>query len=336
MQTAELLGRVRPGARRPVQLHDQVGHERAARQRLRLHHQRGAGCPSAVHRRAPAQPQAQFRLQRRRARSPCRGVYAGRNRTFFFANLEVFRNRTNSPGARATVPTQAYRNGDFSAALTGRVLGTDPLGRPIMENAIYDPRTTRIVNGQVVRDPFPNNVIPSELFDPVALQIQSLIPAPDNGELLNNYAPGHPEPPISDDPDGQDRPQPREPARSSRGTGRRSSPIRSRRRTGCPSPSRRGAIRKSTVTRIRRQRRQDPEADAPAARRRGLLCASTTRTARPDDVLNYDAAGELGFVGSATDPSGFPVITGLGSNAPAASTTSRWGPATRTSTTTTS
>ena len=84
---------------------------------------------------------------------------------------------------------QAYRNGDFSAALTGRVLGTDPLGRPIMENAIYDPRTTRTVNGQVVRDPFPNNVIPRELFDPVALQIQSLIPAPDNAELLNNYGP---------------------------------------------------------------------------------------------------------------------------------------------------
>ena len=48
----------------------------------------------------------------------------------------------------------------------------DPLGRPIMENAIYDPRTTRVVNGQVVRDPFPGNVIPQELFDPVALKIQ--------------------------------------------------------------------------------------------------------------------------------------------------------------------
>ena len=37
---------------------------------------------------------------------------------------------------------------------------------PIMENAIYDPRTTRVVNGQVVRDPFPSNVIPRELLDP--------------------------------------------------------------------------------------------------------------------------------------------------------------------------
>ena len=50
-----------------------------------------------------------------------------------------------------------------------------------MENAIYDPRTTRIVNGQVVRDPFPNNVIPTSLLDPVALRIQSLIPRPTTG-----------------------------------------------------------------------------------------------------------------------------------------------------------
>ena len=64
------------------------------------------------------------------------------------------------------MPTDRMRNGDFGEALTGRVLATDPLGRPIMENAIYDPRTTRVVNGQVVRDPFPNNVIPRELLDP--------------------------------------------------------------------------------------------------------------------------------------------------------------------------
>ena len=30
----------------------------------------------------------------------------------------------------------------------------------------------------------------------------------------------------------------------------------------------------------------------------------------PDDVLNFDAVGELGFTGAATDPSGFPRIVG--------------------------
>ena len=116
-------------------------------------------------------------------------LYDGRNKTFFFFNLEKYRNVTRGSGSLATVPTEAYRRGDFSAALTGRQLGTDVLGRPIMENAIYDPRTTRTVNGQVVRDPFPNNVIPTSLLDPVALKIQALIPSPDNGELQNNWDP---------------------------------------------------------------------------------------------------------------------------------------------------
>src|SRR6185295_1271331 len=70
-------------------------------------------------------------------------IYDGRNRTFFFVNWEEFRNDISALGARNTVPTLAYRSGDFSGALTGRTLGTDPLGRAIMENVIYDPKTSR-------------------------------------------------------------------------------------------------------------------------------------------------------------------------------------------------
>ena len=79
------------------------------------------------------------------------------------------------------------RNGDFSAILTGRVLGTDPLGRPIIENAIYDPATERIVNGQLVRDPFPNNIIPANRFDPVAKNVQNLVPKTTNGSQVHNF-----------------------------------------------------------------------------------------------------------------------------------------------------
>ncbi len=85
------------------------------------------------------------------------------------------------------MPTDRMRNGDFGEALTGRVLATDPLGRPIMENAIYDPRTTRVVSGQVVSDPFPNNVIPRELLDPVALKIQDYIPRATRAGMINNW-----------------------------------------------------------------------------------------------------------------------------------------------------
>ncbi len=115
-------------------------------------------------------------------------VYNGRNKTFFFFNYERFNTTSTVSGTYATLPTAAYRTGDFSGALTGRQVGTDPLGRPIMENEIYDPSTTRTVNGQVVRDPFPGNIIPQARIDPVAAKIQALIPTPTNGNTINNFA----------------------------------------------------------------------------------------------------------------------------------------------------
>src|SRR6516225_6691435 len=47
-------------------------------------------------------------------------VYDGHNKTFFFFNLDQFRNNAVVKGSMNTVPTDAYRNGDFSGALTGR------------------------------------------------------------------------------------------------------------------------------------------------------------------------------------------------------------------------
>jgi len=114
-------------------------------------------------------------------------LYHGRDKTFFFANFEQFRQNTLTAGTYATVPTAAMRNGDFSAALTGRTLGTDPLGRSILENVIYDPLTSRTASGVTVRDPFPNNTIPVARFDPVAVKIQALIPQPSNSALVNNW-----------------------------------------------------------------------------------------------------------------------------------------------------
>lgn len=117
-------------------------------------------------------------------------VYDGHNKTFFFLSLEWFRDRTPFD-MTFTMPTLAYRNGDFRQALTGRQLGTDPLGRPIMEGAIYDPQTEKIVNGLRVRDQFQYqgmlNVIDPARFDPVAKRIQDFIPLPTSAALTNNY-----------------------------------------------------------------------------------------------------------------------------------------------------
>ena len=62
-----------------------------------------------------------------------------------------------------TVPIAAYRQGDFSRrSYRARVIGTDPLGRQMLEGMIYDPNDEpRTVNGLLVRDQFPNNRFPS-------------------------------------------------------------------------------------------------------------------------------------------------------------------------------
>ena len=86
-------------------------------------------------------------------------LYNGKNRTFFFLNYEKYLNKEGKFDGYGTVPTDAYRNGDFSLARTGRNLGTDGLGRPILENTIYDPRTNRTgPDGRIYRDVFPNKM----------------------------------------------------------------------------------------------------------------------------------------------------------------------------------
>jgi len=112
-------------------------------------------------------------------------VYNGHDKTFFFFNWEQFRETDQISTQAITVPVAAYRAGNFTQALTNRTLGTDPLGRPIMENTIYDPQTqTTAPNGQIVRNPFANNTIPVSRMDPVALRLQALIPQPTNPNAL--------------------------------------------------------------------------------------------------------------------------------------------------------
>ena len=113
-------------------------------------------------------------------------VYNGRNKTFFFFNWE----RYQTYGAATsfiTLPTPALRAGNFSSVLTGRTLGTDISGAPILENTIYDPNTVHPVNGQSVTTPFPGNIIPTTRLNPISLKIQDLIPTPTLNQSLLNW-----------------------------------------------------------------------------------------------------------------------------------------------------
>lgn len=101
-------------------------------------------------------------------------VYNGKNRTFFFFSEQSQRFRNTASGT-ATVPVPAWLNGDFSNLRNGS-------GNPI---AIYDPLTVACSAncgaGSAVysRQPFPNNVLPKDRLDPVALNMMKYFPQPD-------------------------------------------------------------------------------------------------------------------------------------------------------------
>jgi hypothetical protein len=114
--------------------------------------------------------------------------YDGRNKTFFFANLEVTRVRNFTSTSFTTLPVKAFKQGDFSRlfdpaftgnANSGKQIGTDALGRPVIFGQIYNPFTTRQVGNTVVRDPFPGNIIPQSLWDAVSKNILTLAPITD-------------------------------------------------------------------------------------------------------------------------------------------------------------
>jgi len=114
-----------------------------------------------------------------------------KNKTFFFVNADWTRFRSGTlEGFGNTVPIQAFRDGDFSALLTGQQIGTDILGRPIYQGQIFNPASTRIVNGVPVRDPYPGNIIPGNdpLLSNVAAGYTSLMANPDRAGLQNNVA----------------------------------------------------------------------------------------------------------------------------------------------------
>jgi hypothetical protein len=109
--------------------------------------------------------------------------YDGSNRLFFFFSYNGFNDvKVEEPTqVNRTVPTEAQRRGDFS-----ELLAIDPV-----RYQIYDPRTARLENGRVVRDPFPNNQVP--VLNPLYEQYLRFFPTPNNPagvvsrEGQNNY-----------------------------------------------------------------------------------------------------------------------------------------------------
>ena len=84
--------------------------------------------------------------------------YDGRRRTFFMYGFEGIHEARPRNNGTPTVPTEKMRNGDFS-----ELLAIGP------QYQIYNPFTRRVVaGGRIQADPFPGNIIPQNLINPVA------------------------------------------------------------------------------------------------------------------------------------------------------------------------
>jgi outer membrane receptor protein involved in Fe transport len=92
-------------------------------------------------------------------------------RVFFFGTFEGLRETSPFETGFQRVPTERERRGDFSQT-------RNPDGSLAI---IYNPFTTRPdpnTPGRFLRDPFPGNIVPPELIDPVGRRVVDLYPLP--------------------------------------------------------------------------------------------------------------------------------------------------------------
>ncbi|MFN7925543.1 MAG: TonB-dependent receptor [Bryobacteraceae bacterium] len=98
-----------------------------------------------------------------------------KNKTFYFGDIQVTTQRGTSAFNNLTVPTAAFRAGNFSTLVNANKV-------PI---AIFDPATTAGAANQ--RQPFAGNIIPAARISKAAQNVQALYPLPQNADIFANY-----------------------------------------------------------------------------------------------------------------------------------------------------
>ena len=101
-------------------------------------------------------------------------LYRGHDKTFFNFNYTGLRNQPAPNGSFVSLPTDAFKQGDFSAYRDGA-------GALI---PIFDPATT---GPDGARTPFAGNLIPASRFSAVAKNVLPLVPQPDFSGYFNNF-----------------------------------------------------------------------------------------------------------------------------------------------------
>ena len=106
-------------------------------------------------------------------------LFNGRNKAFFFFSGERSRAKDIVSSSLISVPTAGARAGDFS-----NLLGANGLPIPIYNP--FDAGGNVLANANA-RQPFPGNIIPKNLINPVAAAMLSYEPLPQNpNSFLNN------------------------------------------------------------------------------------------------------------------------------------------------------
>jgi hypothetical protein len=104
---------------------------------------------------------------------PLPKILGGKDKTFFWITEEGYRQRSPLTASNAfPVPTALQRTGDFSE------IGTVTNGVCTSGRCIYDPASSKLVDGKVVRTPFAGNKIPTGQINAVGQAILLAYPNP--------------------------------------------------------------------------------------------------------------------------------------------------------------
>src|SRR5260370_37878710 len=96
-------------------------------------------------------------------------LYNGKNKTFFFVNVNEYKLHGGAQNAIGSVPDQAFRNGDLCQLVNAS-------GNQIQ---IYDPAsTTQNTQDVFTRAPFAGNIIPSSRVSTASKYIMRYVPLP--------------------------------------------------------------------------------------------------------------------------------------------------------------
>lgn len=104
-------------------------------------------------------------------------IYNGKNKTFFFVNIEEYRLNGGAQNSIGSVPDKSFRTGDLSGLV-------DSQGNQI---PIYDPNTTTASGSGFTRSVFPGNIIPANRISNASKNILSYVPDATLSGVYNNY-----------------------------------------------------------------------------------------------------------------------------------------------------